>query len=160
MAFRSLFHLPEPKDLRSGDSAPGCTNQGATEGNLASKDSLRGARPPVSRRFHRRPAGVSRRHAASRATKGGRRCSNANEILMPRVQTWRDMQRLPDELLQGDESVRGANEGAVGRQGDDQGAKGGASPGGRYSAKPLELTRTLVLKVESKSSSALRKERE
>lgn len=35
----------------------------------------------------------------------------------------------------------------------------GDSPGGRYSAKPLEFTRTLVLKVESKSSSALRKDR-
>lgn len=36
---------------------------------------------------------------------------------------------------------------------------GGDSPGGRYSAKPLEFTRTLVLNVESKSSSALREER-
>ena len=32
-------------------------------------------------------------------------------------------------------------------------------PGGRYSQNPLELTSTFVLKVESKSSSALKKER-
>lgn len=32
------------------------------------------------------------------------------------------------------------------------------TPGGRYLAKPLEFTRTFVLKVESKSSSALRRD--
>lgn len=60
------------------------------------------------------------------------------------------------------------NVGEIGREMSDRESRKGdrnrrnrrkGSPGGIYLAYPLEFTRTLVLKVESKSSSALRKDR-